>query len=220
MTDGSPNRGPDIDDLVRAALTDDLPLEVEDRLNAQVERFVAGRRGRARRLLPSLSEWLSRSRALPWQIGLGLRVAASVAVIACGIALHGWAGPRLFAAPIVRVQDSVALWSAIVRAPSMQCTGAARDDLGSPADFAERVYWRWVLTGSRDDGADAMALTFRSPADGAQYELVVDRRSMLPSRVVKTPLGRVAAPDVAVTGYDASCRWDSQASQERRNEQQ
>ncbi len=220
MTGRSPDFGPDIDDLLRAALTDDLPSEVEDRLDEQIDRFVAGRHRRGRLRPAAMSDQIARARALPWQFGLGLRVAAAAALVACGIALHGWAGPRLFAAPVARVQDSIALWSAIVRAPSMTCAGAARDDLGSQADFAERVYWRWVLVASQSDATRTMVLTFSSEADGAQYAVHVDRESMLPTRVVKTPLGHAARLGVAVTGYDASCSWNSQATQERRNEQQ
>ena len=112
MIDRSPDSHPDIDALLRATLADDLPPAVEDRLNEQVERFLASRRPDTR---SSRARW---AWIAPWQAGLTLRAAASAGLLACGIALHADGGARLFAASAGRMQESVALWNAIRRAPS------------------------------------------------------------------------------------------------------
>ncbi len=214
MTNLSPDARPDVDGLLKATLADDLPTAVEDLLNARVERFLAERRRTAGRPVGSIANRLARVLRQPAMsaAGLVLRAAGSVAVIVCGIALHGFGGQQLFAASVVRVQESVALWRAIDQATSMQCADAARDDLRSPAEFADRVYRRWVLVASRSDETGALVLTFKSPGDFAQYEVYVDRRSMLPSRVVKSRLDRVAPSRGSAAGYDASCRWSTAAT--------
>ncbi len=213
MTNLSPDARPDVDGLLRATLADDLPTAVEDRLNARVERFLAERRRPADGGLVSIANRFARVLRRPAMsaAGLVLRAAGSAAVIACGIALHGLGGQQLFAASVVRVQESVALWRAIDQATSMQCADAARDDLRSPAEFADRVYRRWVLVASRSADTDALVLTFNSPDDVAQYEVYVDRRSMLPSRVVKSLLDPTPSRG-SVAGYDARCRWSTAAT--------
>lgn len=214
MTNLSPDARPDVDGLLRATLADDLPTAVEDRLNARVERFLAERRRPAGGGLVSIANRFARVLRRPAMsaAGLVLRAAGSAAVIVCGIALHGLGGPQLFAASVVRVQESVALWRAIDQATSMQCADAARDDLRSPAEFADRVYRRWVLVASRSDHTGALVLMFKSPDDFAQYEVYVDRRSMLPSRVVKSLLDRATPSRGSVAGYDAGCRWRNAAT--------
>lgn len=208
----------DIDTLLQAALPDDLPPNVEARLNDRVDRFLVDRRLGARPRLAALSGRLTPARAwiALWQTGHGLRLAVSAALVVCGIGLQAAGGPGLFAAPVGRVQESVALWKALRDAASVECTGAARDDLGSPAQFADRVYRRWVLVASRIDAtATDMVLTFTSPDDGSRYELSVDPRSMLPHRVVKTMLAGVTRPGGMATGYDTSCKWEPQMPEER-----
>ncbi len=214
MTNLSPDARPDVDGLLKATLADDLPTAVEDLLNARVERFLAERRRPASGGLVSIANRLARvlRRPATSAAGLVLRAAGSAAVIVCGIALHGFGGQQLFAAPVVRVQESVALWKAIDQATSMQCAGAARDDLRSPGEFADRVYRRWVLVASRSDKTGALVLTFESPDDFAQYDVHVDRRSMLPSRVVKSRLDSATLPTGSVAGYDATCRWSNAAT--------
>ncbi len=216
MTNLSPDARPDVDGLLRATLADDLPTAVEDLLNARVERFLAERRRPAGGGLVSIADRFARVLRRPAMsvsaAGLVLRAAGSAAIIVCGIALHGLGGQHLFAASVVRVQESVALWRAIDQAPSMQCADAARDDLRSPAEFADRVYRRWVLVASRSDDTGALVLMFKSPDDFAQYEVYVDRRSMLPSRVVKSLLDRVTPSKGSAAGYDASCRWSTAAT--------
>ncbi len=213
MTNLSPDARPDVDGLLRATLTDDLPTAVEDRLNARVERFLAERRRPAGGFVSIVNRFaLVLRRPAMSAAGLVFRAAGSAAVIVCGIALHGLGGQHLVAASVVRVQESVALWRAIDQAASMQCTGAARDDLRSPAEFADRVYRRWVLVASRSDETGALVLTFKSPDDFARYEVYVDRRSMLPSRVVKSLLDRATPSRGSVASYDASCRWSTAAT--------
>ena len=207
MNDRSADRHSDVDALLRATLADDLPTAVEGRLNRQVDRFLASRRPRGR---GPVAAWLG-----PWRAGLSLRVAASAALLVSGVALHLALGPRAFAAPVGRVQESVALWQAIKSARSMECGDSARDDLGSPAEFADRVHRRWVLLASRRDAAGALELTFRSPSDQAQYELVVDRESMLPRRIVKTPLHGFVPAGRATAGYSVVCTWGAQTPEER-----
>jgi len=206
MTDRSPDERPGIEGLLRATLADDLPAQVEDRLNAQVGRFLASRRAGGAGSLAA--------RIASWQSGLVARAAAAAALLACGIGLHVAGSSSLLAAPVGRMQDSVAVWRAIRSASSMACGGAALSDLGSPADFADRVYRRWVLVDSEVEEADARWLTFRSPEDGAQYTLVVDRQSMLPRRVVKASLSGAAPPRGSIAAYDATCTWGSPAPKE------
>jgi hypothetical protein len=208
----------DIDTLLQTALPDDLPPDVEARLNDRVDRFLIDRRLMASGRLTVLSGRLTPARVWValWQTGHSLRVAASAALVVVGIVLHTAGGPGLFAAPVARVQESAALWKALRNAGSMRCTGAARDDLGSPTQFADRVYRRWVLVASRIDAtATDKVLTFTSPDDGSRYELSVDGRSMLPHRVVKTMLAGVTATGRVAAGYDASCRWGPQVPEER-----
>ncbi len=217
MTNRSPEARHEVDTLLRTTLADDLPPEVEDRLNEQVERFLAVRRRRVRRPLSGMFDRFvgARASAMLYRAGLGLRLAGCAALVVCGIALHGPGASHVFAASVVRVRESAALWRAIERAPSMQCSDAARDDLGSSAEFADRIYRRWVLVRVGRDVTGALHLTFTSPSDSAQYDVHVDRESMLPNRVVKTPLGGTAPPRSSSAGYDAGCRWDMQPPQER-----
>jgi len=211
VTDRSPDGRSDIEALLGATLADDLPPAVEGRLNAHIAGFLASRRTSGRQ---SPAAWVA-----PWQTHLSLRVAASAALLACGTALHVAGSPPAIAAPVGRMQESVALWKAIESAPSMRCAGGAADEFRSPAQFADRVYRRWVLVASKSAATDAVELTFRSPADGVQYELVVDRHSMLPRRVVKTPLHSGAPPRGAAAGYDTACTWGAQTPKERNDGQ-
>jgi hypothetical protein len=180
---------------------------VEDRLNEHVGRFLASRRRTASSPLTAF--------VASWQAGLGLRAAAAVALLVSGIAVHMASGSRAFAASVGRMQESVALWKAIERSSSMACAGSAGEDLRSPAEFADRLYRRWLFVGAGSGAADVLELTFRSPSEGAQYELVVDRQSMLPRRVVKTSLRGVASSGSAAAGYDATCSWGPQTPKER-----
>jgi hypothetical protein len=206
---------PNVDALLRTTLPDDLPPDVEARLNDQVERFLAERRRSIRDPIADVTDWLASALAL---VGDGLaartlRVAASAALVLCGIALHAAGRPGAFAASVDRVKEPVAVWRAIDRATVMRCGGAAAADLGSPAELAERVYRRWVLVASTIDATGTTAvLTFGSPGDGAQYTLVADRRSMLPRRIVKT-----LPPGSKVTdrggAYAAGCTWETPGSE-------
>ncbi len=215
MTDRSPDMRPDIDGLLRTTLPDDLPPDVEARLNDQVERFLADRRHSIRGPVAAAADWLASVPALVGD-GIGarsLRAAASAALVLCGIALHAAGRPGAFAASVDRMKEPVAVWRAIDRATVMRCGGAAAADLGSPAEFAERVYRKWVLAASPIDMSRTTAvLTFRSPGDGARYTLVVDRKSMLPGRIVKTlPPGSRTIDGAAA--YDAGCRWETANSE-------
>jgi len=211
MTDRSPDPRPDIDVVLQTALPDDLPPDVEARLDDQVERFLVNRRYAIRGPVAAVTGWLASVRAYV-RGGIAARslhMAASAALVLCGIALHAAGRPGAFAASVDRVKDPVAVWRAIDRAAVMRCGGAATADLGSPAEFAERVYWQWVPLGSTIDATGTTAvLTFRSPRDGAQYRVEVDRRSMLPRRIVKT-LPRGSKPTGGGGAYDAVCRWET-----------
>jgi hypothetical protein len=221
MTDRPLDSHSDIDILLRTTLRDDLPSDVEALLNDRVETFLANRPRMTRSPLTGVADWLA---AVPawiaaWPVGRALRAATAATLVACGIVLHAAGGPSVFAASVARVRESAAVWKAISRAASMRCTGAARDDLGSPARFADRVYQHWVLVASGVDATGSvLVLTYRSPGDGAQYELVVDPKSMLPRRVVKTVLGGITPPDVVAAGYDAGCSWETQIPGERGHE--
>jgi hypothetical protein len=215
MTDRPHDLPPDIDALLQTTLPDDLPSEVEARLNDQLERFLVDRRRGVRGPLAEVTDGLVSALAwvAAWPAGPSLRMAASAVLVVCGFVLHATGGAGVFAAPVARVNESVALWEAIGRAASMRCTDAARDDLRSPAEFAERVLRRWVLVASTIDATGtARVLTFKSPDDGAQYDLVVDRRSMLPRRVVKTLHDGTTSTGGVAAGYDAGCSWDTPAS--------
>jgi len=118
----------------------------------------------------------------------------------------------VFADSVFRVNESMALWTALRHAPSMNCTSGAAGDFGSPADLADRLYRRWVLADSVVDLAGASAaLTFRSPTERALYTLVLDRHSLLPRRIVKRWLPGAVSPDDQTAGYDAGCTWGTPA---------
>jgi hypothetical protein len=210
MTERTPGSPPDVDTLLRTTLPDDLPPDLEARLHNRIERFLLDRRSRAGRSLAAVPRFAFLSaRADAWRTVRVLHVAASAALVVCGIALNAVGGPGLFAASMLRMNESVTLWETVRRASSMRCTGVAQDDFGSPADLADRVYRRWVLVSSAFAPTEAaMVLTFESPGERAQYELVVDPRSKLPRRVVKTWLSGATPRDDLAKGYDATCTWE------------
>ena len=215
MTDRSPDTRPDIDVLLQTTLPDDLPPDVETRLDDQVERFLANRRYAIRGPVATVTDWLAAIRAY---VGDGiaaraLHVAASAALLLCGIALHAAGRPGAFAASVDRVKEPVAVWRAIDRATVMRCGGAAAADLGSPAELAERVYRQWVPVASTIDATGRTAvLTFRAPRDGAQYTVEVDRGSMLPRRIVRSlPPGSKLTD--GSSAYDVGCTWETPGSE-------
>ncbi len=214
MTDKSADTRSDVDALLRAALPDDLPPDVESRLDDQVERFLADRRNSIPTRIAAVTDWLASVRELVGDriAARSLHAAASAALVLCGIGLHAAGRPGTFAASVDRVKEPVAVWRAIDRATAMRCGSAASADLGSPAEFAERVYRQWVPVGSTVDATGTTdMLTFRSPRDGAQYTLEVDRESMLPRRIVKAlPPGTKL---IDGGSYDAGCTWERPESE-------
>jgi len=213
MTKRTPGSPPDVDMLLRTTLPDDLPPDVEARLDKQVEQFLLDRRSKAGRHLPAVRRLVSASAwAEAWRTVRVLRVAASAALVVCGIAFHTAGGSGVFAASMLRMNESVTLWETVRRASSMRCTGAAQNDFASPADLADRVYRHWVLVDSAFAPSEAATmLTFRSPGEHAQYELVVDPSSKLPRRIVKTWLPGATPSHHPVEGYDATCTWEMPA---------
>lgn len=199
MPERTPRPPDDVDALLRATLADDLPPDVEARLQNRVERFVEERRGG-----PAAARWV----APPFSFDVRLlRVAASVVLIVCGIVLHAAGRPGALAGSVERVNDSVTLWEAVRRASSVACAGEAREDLGSPADLANRLFDRWALEDSCFDRSErATVLTFRATAERARYRLVLDPGSGLPRRVVKTRLDAAPAGPAAAA-YDSVCTW-------------
>ncbi len=213
MNDRTPGSPPDVDTLLRTALPDDLPPDIEARLDKQVEQFLLDRRSNAGRHPAAVRRFVSASAwADAWRTVRVFRVAASAALVVCGMALQTVGRPGAFAASMLRVNESVTLWETVRRASSMRCTGAAQSDFASPADFADRVYRHWVLVDSAFAPSEAAKiLTFQSPGERAQYKLAVDTSSRLPRRIVKTWLSGATPRDHLAKGYDASCTWEMPA---------
>lgn len=214
MTERTPGSPPDVDTLLRTTLLDDLPPEVETRLRNRIERFLVDRRSGARNGLAAVPWFASASAwADAWRTVRVLRVAASAALVVCGIALHTVGRPGMFAASMLRMNESVTLWETVRRASSMKCAGVAQDEFASPADLANKVYRHWVLVDSAFAPTEAATvLTFESPGERAQYKLVVDPSSKLPRRIVKTWLSGATPRDHLAKGYDASCTWEMPAA--------
>jgi len=213
MAKRTPGSPPDVDTLLRTTLPDDLPPDIEARLDKQVEQFLLDRRSKAGRYLAEVRRFVSASAwADAWRTVRVFRVAASAALVVCGMALQTVGRPGAFAASMLRVNESVTLWETVRRASSMRCTGAAQSDFASPADLADRVYRRWVLVDSAFAPSEAATmLTFQSPGEHAQYELVVDPSSKLPRRIVKTWLPGATASHHLAEAYDAACTWEMPA---------
>jgi len=213
MTERTPGSPPDVDTLLRTTLPDDLPPDAEARLNEQVEQFLLDRRSNAGRYLAAVRRFVSASAwADAWRTARVLRVAASAALVVCGMALQTVGRPGAFAASLLRVNESVTLWETVSRASSMRCTGGVQNDFASPADLADRVYRHWVLVDSAFVPSEpATVLTFQSLGERAQYKLVVDPSSRLPRRIVKTWLSGATPRNHLAKGYDAACTWEMPA---------
>lgn len=183
------------DALLRETLSDDLPPDVEARLEQRLEGFLASR-VRGRRLTPLGHLWQALT-AMPELRRRGVIAVSAAVLMACGLAWHATAGPPALAESLTRVQLTVAIADALRAASSMHCTGEAAERFHSPADLAARLYGAWVQTGAaRRDGA--ILVNFAGADDGATYELSVDPVTMRPYELRRT-VSAGSGPHPAVT---------------------
>lgn len=182
----------EVDLLLQETLRDDLPAEVEARLERGIERFVATRATAARLGGAGFLglAWARTPRAMA--------VTASL-LLACGLGLQASTGPDGIVESLSGVSTAVALEREIRAATSMRCEGLDDSALASPGALADRLYRRWVLLrfASRPDGT--VLYEFQAQDEPARYELVSDGPLRPPREIRKD----------SRAGYVATCTWEA-----------
>jgi hypothetical protein len=200
---GDRSLSPDVDDLVRGTMRDDLPAEVEARLDRSLDRFVAARAGTHPGFAVSPLAYLRDAAARIGASAPGrvLLPVASSLLFACGLALLAAGHRNAFAESFSRMNLSISLSETLRRVSVMSCTGMAGGALASPDDLADAVYRQWVLVGTEPEPGDGTRVVFHSRAEAARWELLVDGGTLLPHEIrrIERP---GAAPDVA------TCAWE------------
>jgi len=183
------------DRLLREALPDDLPAEVESRLAEGLRTFMRSK-PREQPLWALVPRPYARA---------ALAVAAAL-LLASGLGLQAAAAPRATDRPFQRINLSVSLSRALHGAPSLHCTGMDDSALASPKTLADAVYRRWVPVATRTGPDGALVASYRSAETAAVYELVIDAATRLPRRITKS--GGSAATE------SATCTWPGQEDAE------
>jgi hypothetical protein len=181
---------PEVDGLLKEALTDDLPAHVERRLERRLSSFLESRRRPKGAFLPSPAAFRRLALAL-----------ISILMVVGGVLLHVVGGRSVFADSLLRLNASVSLSRAVGARTSMACWAGeeAVGELRSPAALAERIYRDWVLLRQElSPQGDVLVLVFRSGDGRAVYEVRANRASLLPEVIRRR----------AAFGYTASCVWD------------
>ena len=193
-----------VDEQLRETMRDDLPAEVESRLDRRVERFMA-ERARGREKFPDSPLGFLRhaaTRAGESAVGRALLAVASSLLLVAGLALLAAGHRNAFAESFSQVNLAVSLSDAIRRAPSMSCTGMDEASLASRGTLAEAIYRRWTLRRVEREVGDGLRVVFGSGPENVLFELVLDGGTLLP-REIRRIVRPGAAPDVA------ACTWEA-----------
>jgi hypothetical protein len=181
----------EVDLLLQETLRDDLPAEVEARLERGIERFVATRAKAARLggegFLGLAWAWTPRAMA----------VTASL-LLACGFGLQASTSPDGVFESLSDVSVTTALAREIRGATSMKCEGLEDAALASPAALADRLYRQWVLLGSAPRPGGTVLYEFRAQDEPARYQLVSEGPLRPPREIRKD----------SRAGYVATCTWE------------
>jgi hypothetical protein len=181
---------PDLDALLKNALADDLPGEVERRLQRCLDSFLEARAGSRDAFLP------------PWALAF-----CSAFMIVAGVLLQVAGARSVFADSLLRLHSSLALSRAVAGSGSPTCAltpDGPAEELRSPAALADRVYRDWVLLRQEPTPeGDALVFFFRSGDGRAGYELKADRVSLRPRSLRRR----------TASGFDARCAWDAAAGE-------
>ena len=191
-----------VDELVRGTLRDDLPAEIEARLDRGLERFVAERARGRHGFLASPLEHLrdAAARASESALGRALLPVASSLLLASGLALLAAGHRSAFAESFSRVNLAVSLSEAIRRASSMACVGWVGEEFASRDGLADGVYRRLTFLGVENEPEDGSRLVFGSGGGTVRFEFVVEGGSLLPREI-----RRVDRPGAAPEA--ATCVW-------------
>ena len=198
---GTPDPKDEIEVLLRETLRDDLPAEVEARLERRVQKFMASRADFRRRSGPGLLT------SILWAPSRRLVAAAASLLLACGFGLQARTGADGVAESLSDVSATVSLSRAIRAASSMTCKGLDAE-LASPAALADRIYRRWVLVRSRAHADGTVVHEFRAQDERALYQLVSTDTSRPPSEIRKIPLANATRNEGTRRGYVATCTWE------------
>jgi len=189
----------DIDRLLRDTLRDDLPPEVQARLERRVQRFVESRNGRRRR--PNALRFVQAPSQSMVALAAGL-------LLACGLGLQARSGPDGLAESLSDVSALATLVRAVRGATFMSCVGFEDAALASPAALADHLYRRWVLQRSRSNPDGAVDYEFLARDELAVYD-VISRDLSPPREIRKRPLATAAQSPEARPGEVALCRWEA-----------
>lgn len=211
MRTPDPAREPEaeLDRLLREALRDDLPADVEARLAERLRAFLFSRSStraqpasRAPGLLDSLLSPLPRW--TPARVALAV---AAMLLLASGLGLQAAAAPGAGAEPVRRINLSVSVFRALQGESSLHCTGMSDTALHSPGTLAASVYRRWVPVQARTGPDGALVATYRSADPAADYELVLDATTLLPRQVRRS--------DGPARSGEATCTWTAAPASDR-----
>jgi hypothetical protein len=202
--DRSPAPPRDADDLVREALRDDLPAEVEARLESAVEGFAAERAGARGGFRASPFAYLRDAAARFGASAPGrvlLPVASSLLLVA-GVVLTAAGQRNAFAESFSRMNLAVSLSEEIRRAPSMACAGWIGEEFASRNELADGIYRRFTLLGVESEPGDGTRVMFGARGETVRLEFVVEAGTLLPREIrrIERP---GAAPDVAMCAWEA-----------------
>ena len=193
----------EVDALLRQALPDDLPEDVEARLQRTLEAFVASRRGERRygRSWRFAWDWLAMMSDARRR---GVAAVPASVLLVCGLAWHGAAGPPALAESLAQAHVTVSIADAARRASTMTCTGDVMRRFRSPGEFAEHVYRAWVQVGTAHPEGNALRTRFADPGEGVIYDLVVNPETMLPGEVRRVTAANVSGSLITTS---STCTW-------------
>ncbi|MBM3788895.1 MAG: hypothetical protein FJW35_00935 [Acidobacteria bacterium] len=130
------NSRPDIDDLLKKALGDDLPPEAETRMAARLQEFRRATEGNAiSRSAPFAPELAGGH----WIFGSRLLACASAIIIMFGAALHLGGRRSVLADSISLTKTSISVAQQLRHATVMECR--VKSSLGTSAPAAWRIRW-------------------------------------------------------------------------------
>jgi hypothetical protein len=150
----------DVDELLRRALRDDLPEEVEQRLRARVERFVVEcRQQRGGRWLTAVQGWVRGlvQLPMPWPSREAALALSSLLLAISGFVLQGVSGPNAFASSLTRASVSSLLSREVRHASGVDVRVRVRAHTGT--ERACRIAW----TSPAQSRADARSAVEECP---------------------------------------------------------
>ncbi|KAA0256107.1 hypothetical protein FBQ97_04115 [Acidobacteria bacterium ACD] len=198
-----PGRSPEVDDLLRRELPDDLPPAVEARLAARVDRFLADRRREAARPATLGERLLSLVAAARPLLDGRAGVLAATALLVAGVSFQ-WVGAfRTGSGPLPRLSATVTIAWEIQHAGAPRCEGGGSLGDLAPGALSGRVWRDWALVRQEGSASTGARLLFRALDEPAFYELSTDPGSFRPRRLRRLEVSPSATPGAPVDG----CEW-------------